>query len=146
MESPLRKNRRGGLKAIALLFFVFLLGNLTGVSGSTVFMLKRLQSNVRNPSIANGPAARFLDRMEATIADELNLTPREREGVHEEFQITRERLAGIRTRMVGEMRSLTRDTVVRVSRRIPEEKRRLFRERAAARLGPWGFAPEPNAE
>lgn len=142
MDPTPQKPRRSHGKAILLLLFVFLLGNLTGIGGASALMLKRLQSNFRNPATANGPATKFLDRTEKNLADNLDLTPDERERVHREFQVTRERLAAVRARMVGELRWEARDSIRRIAREIPEEKRQQFRERAIRRLRPWGFAQE----
>jgi hypothetical protein len=109
-------------------------------------MLKRLQSNFRNPSTANGPATKFLERTEEKLAKDLELTPVERKAVHRELEITREELAGVRGRMIGELRWVARDSVRRIALQIPEEKRRPFRERAIKRLRPWGVSPEAETE
>lgn len=141
METSPRNSRRSTVKAILVLLLVFLLGNLTGIGASTSLMLKRLQANVRQPETSHGAAVRLLDRAERKLDESLDLSPSERADVHGEFMVTRQRLAEIRLRMIGELRRLSHDTVERVSRRIPESKRGDFRRLADERLRPWGFAP-----
>ncbi len=127
-------------KAIALLLFVFILGNLTGIGGSACVMLKHLQSTLRDPSIVNPRVENFLDRAASKIGDDLDLNATDRKAVREELETTGNRLGEIRLQMATDLKATARETIDRIEPRLSEEKRAAFRESAARHLAPWGIA------
>jgi hypothetical protein len=142
---PPTSSRRGLGKAILLLFGVFLLGNLTGIGGSIVVILKRFQENVRHPELITGPTSRFLHRTESQLTQELHLTPAEQLQVRAELQKTRDQIIDIRLRRSEEMRQLTRETIDRIAANLPPEKQAGLRKHAQKQFAPWGLL-EKNSD
>lgn len=134
--------RKGPLKAIVLLAVIFGLGALAG-AGATVWTLRaHLQDIARDPSKADGPAVKVIARVEEDLTSHLDLTPDERAGVQEELEFTRAVLRERRGELVEDLRQVALDTVERLEKRVPEEKRAALRERVGERLDPWGVEIE----
>lgn len=132
-------------KAILLLIVVFALGGIAGIGGTTLVIMKRVQANLKNPVVAENVGNRFLSRVNRNIDKELKLNPEQQVAVRQELDVTRERLGEIRVSVLRDLRGLAGDTLERISKRLPEEKRALLRERFRDRLRPWGVEPpEPE--
>ena len=128
-------------KAVLLLVLVFFLGGVAGSGGAALFMLKKVQANLRNPIMADSAGIRFLNRVNRNLAKELKLNSEEQAAVREELDTTRDRLREIRSGLLRDARSLAGDTLERISKRLPEAKRELLQERFSERLRPWGVEP-----
>lgn len=137
------RRRSGTAKAILLLLAVFLLGSVTGVGGTMIVMFKRLQENVRHPEFAAGPANRFINRIGKDLSEDLKLGPDEAKAVREELETSRTELREIRVKLARDVRGVAGETVERISRRLPPEKREALRERVRERLRPWGLESNP---
>ena len=147
-EPPPAPKSRVSIKAIALLVAVFILGGVCGVGGTSIIVTKRLQSafreNLRNPGNASGPADRMLDRLEDRLTKELDLTADEQAAVGEELDQTRAQLRDVRSGMGRDLRRISIGTIWRIGQRLPDEKRRKFRQIARQRLRPWGIDTQKN--
>lgn len=128
-------------KAIVLLIVVFLLGIITGVGGSAMMMVQRIQSTLKNPELAEGPAGRVLHRIEDDLVDHLDLSDAERDAVHEELTKGHLELRGTRVELIEEVRGVVDDTVTRIESRLPEDKHEALRQRVHEKLEPWGLHP-----
>ena len=131
---PKRRNR---LKALLLLALVFVLGLVSGVGLTSVIAIKRLQASLRNPVAAAGAANRFIDRVEKDLTKHLDLSSSEEAIVREELQASRGKLLEIRTGLHRDLRSLAQESVERIAKRLPEEKRQALRDHVQERLRPW---------
>jgi hypothetical protein len=59
--------------------------------------------------------------------------------VHEELLTTAHEFRQTRVKMITDTRERVRETLARVAKHLPEEKRTLLQERASQRLRPWGL-------
>ncbi|MBK1883886.1 hypothetical protein JIN85_15820 [Luteolibacter pohnpeiensis] len=136
------------MKAIALLVLMFLLGAVGGVGVTSMVISKRLQAtfreNLRNPNRSSGPVDLMFNRLEKNLTKELDLTAAEQEAVGEELEQTRVQMRAVRTGIGRDVRRIGIGTVIRIGKRLPEEKRQKFREIARERLLPWGIDPLEN--
>lgn len=132
----------GRWKAIGLLVLVFVLGVTAGAGGLVFFTVKRLQRAAQAPDQADGPAEMLLARLESQVSSELDLTPGERQAVHEELEVTMKEIRALRVRLSQDATALVQDTLQRIEARLPEEKHAELRERARKRLRPWGVMNE----
>ena len=141
-DTPVPPKSRNRLKALLLLALVFFLGVVAGVGITSVIAVKRLQAALRNPAAATGPATRFIDRVEKDLSKNLDLSTSEKAVVREELEASRGKLMEIRSGLHRDLRSLARDSVERIAKRLPEEKRQALRDHVQERLRPWGGGEE----
>ena len=138
-DPALPKKGRNRLKALLLLALVFFLGVAAGVGITGVVTVKRLQASLRSSLVAEGPAKRFVDRVERDLLKRLDLTPEEQAAVREELGASRGKLMEIRSGLRRDVRVLAADSVERIATRLPEGKREALRKYAGERLRPWGL-------
>lgn len=141
-DIPKLEKRKSSKKAIVLLVMVFLLGAITGMGGSIMVMIHRLQNNLNNPELADGPANRVINRMENDLKSHLDLSPEESSAVREELEQSRKELREIRIKLSQDLRRVAGDTTDRIGNRLPEAKRQPLRDLANKRLKPWGLQPD----
>lgn len=136
-EASTPPKSRNRLKAFLLLALVFFLGVVAGVGITGVVTVKRLQASLRNPAAASGAATRFIDRVEKDLTKHLDLSNSEKAAVREELEASRGKLMEIRLGLHRDLRGLAQDSVERIAKRLPEEKRQALREHVQERLRPW---------
>ncbi|TDU73049.1 hypothetical protein EI77_01516 [Prosthecobacter fusiformis] len=134
--------RPGRMRALLLLGLVFILGAACGIGGGLIFLRGLAQRTWAGETGDKSPVERVTNSIENQMAKELDLTPEERLAVRKEFATTVAQFRALRIKLREDSRSIVEDTLSRLEKQIPEEKRAGLRERADARLRPWGLMPE----
>lgn len=140
-DTPKTGKRKGSFKATLLLAFIFIMGIVTGIGGTAIFTVQRLQETMRNPEMTNRPVDRVVNRLGNDLESHLNLTTEESEAVRSELSLSRDEMIKLRVQFLGDVRSLVTDTVNRIETRLPEDKHDALRKRARKKLEPWGLNP-----
>ncbi|MCW0219277.1 MAG: hypothetical protein OJI67_13205 [Prosthecobacter sp.] len=129
----------GRTRALLLLLLVFLLGAASGVGGGLLFLRSLAHRAWAGELGENSPVELVANGLEHQVSAELELTPEERQAVQKELALTVGQFRELRVKMRSDIRAIVEDTLTRVETKIPEGKRARLRERAGARLRPWGL-------
>lgn len=127
-------------RALLLLLVVFLTGAACGLGGGALVLRSMMQRALHGEaSDGNAPVDWVISTLEREISDDLDLTESERAAVHQELLTTARDFRQMRVKMLMDTRDRVRETLARVEKHLPEEKRLLLHERASRRLRPWGL-------
>lgn len=127
-------------RALLLLLVVFFIGAACGLGGGALVLRQVMQRAIQGElSEGKAPADWVIGTLEKELADDLDLTVTERAAVHQELMSTAHEFRQMRVKMIADTRERVRETLARVAKLLPEEKRALLEERASQRLRPWGL-------
>jgi hypothetical protein len=139
--NPAAKPAKNGTvwKAVLVLFIVFTLGIAAGVGGSFLYVRNQIRAATFAPLKGRVPADILMDRVEAHLNRELNLTPSESTAVREELSVTRREFKELRFRLVRDLRGMIGEAMDRVGKRLPAEKKTQMEKNMERWLEPWGL-------
>lgn len=130
-------------KALLLLLLLFVIGVGCGVGGSLFALRRVLQRGMaERPALTRAPVDRLMSRFSQEISEGLELDAVQRRAVEVELEVTAGELKRLRAETTANMQRIAEDTIIRVERHLPEDKRPAFREGARKRLEPWGLYPK----
>jgi|GEM_PF-5983739 len=134
-------------KAVVILFIVFMLGLVCGVGGSAWMARRSIRQQMTQTTIADrAPVDAFMERIGTRLSRELELDAGQTEAVNKELSQTAIQLKQVRLKGVTETRLIALDTLRRIQQHVPEERRKELRQRAIARLAPWGLLNEADQQ
>jgi len=87
-----------------------------------------------------------MERIGTRLSRELELDAGQTEAVNKELSQTAIQLKQVRLKGVTETRLIALDTLRRIQQHVPEERRKELRQRAIARLAPWGLLNEADQQ
>lgn len=126
------------LKAVVLLAAVFVFGMITGAATLTLVVKNSLQRVVLSETPAP-PVKKALDRIENSLAGDLDLNAEEQARIRTELDQTAEKLFVLRRESFAEFRREIRETIQRIEATLPPEKHERLNEIARDRFAPWGI-------
>lgn len=126
------------LKAVIILAGVFVFGMITGATTLTLVVKSSLQRVVLSETPVP-PVKRALDRIEKSLARELDLDTGEQARIRAELEQTADKLFVLRRESFAGFRQEIRGTIQRIQESLPPEKHERFNEIARDRFAPWGI-------
>lgn len=126
------------LKAIMILASVFVFGMITGAATLTLVVKNSLQRVVLSETPVP-PVKRALDRIEKSLARELDLDTGEQARIRAELEQTADTLFVLRRESFAGFRQEIRGTIQRIEETLPPEKHERLNEIARDRFAPWGI-------
>ena len=115
------------LRALLLLALFFFLGAAAGIGGSGLWVRAKMKAAITDPQNADGAFLRRIDRIEAKLFSELNLTPEERSTITKELQRAGEQFKASRVDFLDSLQSYSVETRSRIEQSLPPEKREACR-------------------
>lgn len=114
-------------KALLLLAVVFLLGAGCGIGGSGLWIRAKMKAAISDPHNADGAFLRRIDRVEARLIRDLDLTTEEQRVVAQEFERAAEQFKTNRVEYLNSLQAFSTETKSRIEQSLPPEKREAFR-------------------